>query len=122
LGLDEEPKMDRSKDSTAIRLAQSHYAIERGIVRILRLLSDPVLEENPKEPIKLLEVNEDTTADGIRPVFFGPHANSEIYYPSVIIEVTPDEFDDIQQNPSTLPNGWRLGEELPRAMTAAAGH
>ena len=36
--------MDRSKEAVALRLAQAHYGIVRGIVKILRLLSDPKQE------------------------------------------------------------------------------
>lgn len=113
--------MDRSKDAVALRLAQSHFLVEPGIVQIFRLLADTQLESDPKEPVKLLEVNRDTTADGIRPVFFGPHPGSDILYPSVIVEVTPEEFDGIQRGETKLPNDWRLGPELPRAAMAAAG-
>ncbi len=111
--------MDGSKDAVALRLAQSHYAVERGITKVVRLLAEPEQERDPREPVKLLEVNLDTTADGIRPVFFGPHSGSGIFYPSVIVEVTEDEFQDILQNPGLLPNGWRLGGELPPPLVAA---
>ena len=106
--------MDRSKDAVAQRLAEAHYAIEPGIELIVQLLAPPDRESDPKEPIKLLEVNHDTTADGIRPVFFGPHFPSGIVYPSVIVEVTPDEYEQIQRSSTPLPNGWRLGNEFAR--------
>ena len=113
--------MNRSKDAVALRLAQAHFAVEPGIVSIFRLLAEDLLEtdSNSKEPVKLLEVNPNTTADGIRPVFFGPQASSQIFYPSVIVEVTPDEFNAIQRGAMKLPNNWRLGPELPRAEMAA---
>lgn len=111
-----------SKDSVAKKLAEAHYYVEPGIVRIVRLLATPQQELDAREPIKLLEVNENTTADGIRPVHFGPHAASGILYPSVIVEVTPDEFDTILRDPSRLPNGWRVGEEFPRPSPAAVSH
>ena len=57
--------MDRSKDAVALKLAQSHFAIEHGIIHILRLLTEPQQEADSTEPIKLLEVNRDTTADGV---------------------------------------------------------
>ncbi len=112
--------MDRSKDAVAHRLAEAHYAIEPGIELIVQLEAAAEREADPKEPIKLLEVNQNTTADGIRPVFFGPHTASDIFYPSVIVEITPDEYEKIQHDPSCLPNGWRLGHEFARA--ASAGH
>lgn len=113
--------MDRSKDGVARRLADAHYSVEPGIVHIVRVLAAPEREADAREPIKLLEVNRDTTADGIRPVYFGPHAASGIFFPSVVIEVTPEEFEGIRGDPSALPNDWRIGDDLPRAAPAVAG-
>ena len=112
--------MDRSKDTAAEYLAQAHYAVEPGIRLIVRLESSPDAESSSKEPIKLLEVNENTTTDGIRPVFFGAHPASGVPYPSVIVEVTPGEYEEIRRRPSLLPNGWRLGREVGRAPAARA--
>jgi hypothetical protein len=110
--------MDRSREAVAQRLAEAHYAIEPGIALIIQLLASPDREADPEEPVKLLEVNQNTTANGIRPVFFGPHAASGIFSPSVIVEVTPEEFEQIQRNPNSLPNGWRLGQEFAKAAPA----
>ncbi len=63
--------MDRSKDVVAQRLAEAHYAVEPGIELIIQLVASPDREADPTEPIKLLEVNQNTTADGVHPVFFG---------------------------------------------------
>jgi hypothetical protein len=111
--------MDRSKQAVVQCLAEAHYAIEPGIELILQVLASSDLEADPKEPIKLLEVNQNTTADGIRPVFFGPHVASGILYPSVIVEVTPGEYEQIRNNYTPLPNGWRLGPELARPAHVA---
>lgn len=110
--------MDRSKEAVARRLAEAHYAIEPGIELIVQLVTPLAREADAKEPIKLLEVNQDTTADGIHPLFFGPHAASGIFYPSIIVEVTPDEYEQIQRDPAMLPNGWRLGHEFARPAPA----
>jgi hypothetical protein len=107
--------MDRSKEAVAQRLAEAHYAIEPGIELIIQLVAFPDRESDPKEPIKLLEVNQNTTADGIHPVFFGAHAASGIFYPSVIVEVTPEEYEHIRHDPASLPNGWRLDREFARS-------
>lgn len=111
--------MDRSKEAVAQRLAEAHYAIEPGIEHIVQLVASPDQEADLKEPIKLLEVNQNTTADGVHPIFFGPHAASGVFYPSVIVEVTPGEYEQIQRNQTNLPNGWRLGREVVR--TAPVG-
>ena len=110
--------MDRSKEAVAQRLAEAHYAIEPGIELVIQLLASPDREADPKEPIKLLEVNADTTTDGIIPLFFGAHAASGIIFPSVIVEVTPDEYEQIRRDPARLPNGWRLGHEFAKPAPA----
>src|SRR5438552_11401488 len=107
--------MDRSKEAVALRLAQAHFAVEPGIVQIHRVLAESQQEADAKEPVKLLEVNRDTTSDGIRPVFFGPRPASGIFYSSVIVEVTPEEFEQLKQGTTKLPNDWRLGPELSRS-------
>jgi hypothetical protein len=109
-----------SKDAVAQRLAEAHYALDSGIELIVQLVASPEREADPTEPIKLLEVNQNTTASGIHPLFFGPHAASGIAYPSVIVEVTPDEYDQIRRGPRLLPNGWRLGHEYARPAAAIA--
>ena len=113
--------MDRSKDAVARDLAEAHYSAEPGMVRIVRLVSAGAKESASDEPVKLLEVNQNTTADGIRPIYFGAHPAQGITYSSVIVEVTPAEFDQIRRDPRLLPNGWRLGEEFPRTPAAAVG-
>lgn len=112
--------MEPSKESVAEALAEAHFAVEPGLLRVIRLLAADQQESDPKEPIKLLEINRNTTADGILPVYFGPHEASGIVFPSVIVEVTPKEFDRILADPSSLPNRWQLGREFPGPATAVA--
>jgi hypothetical protein len=109
-----------NKEDAAKLLAESHYAIEPGIKHVFKIVASAGNESDPKEPIKLLEVNESSTAVGIQPVFFGPHAASGMCFPSVIVEVTPDEYNKIVCNPPILPlpNGWRLGDEYAKPKTA----
>ena len=103
-----------SKDEEARRLAQKHYQIEAGITQIFGITGSAEVEVSPTEPIKLLEVNENTIPSGIMPIQFDPAPGAGIHYPSVIIEVTPDEFQDIQTQALTLPEGWTIRELIPR--------
>ncbi len=105
--------IDRSKGVVAARLAQSHYEVDPAIDQIFRVVA-PGREANESEPIKLLEVNRDTSMSGILPIHFGPHASSGIFYPSVIIEVRPEEYEQIVRGQLALPDGWMLGDEFPR--------
>jgi hypothetical protein len=111
--------MNRSKEAVAQRLAEAHYAIEPGIELIVQLVASPERELDPKEPVKLLEVNPNTIASGIHPLYFGAHAASGIFYSSVIVEITPEEYEQVQRDPASLPNGWRLGNEFARPASAA---
>jgi hypothetical protein len=55
------------------------------------------------------------------PLQFGPSPASGLHYPSIIVEVTPEEFERIQTQQLELPEGWIVGERLPRpAETDAA--
>lgn len=107
----------QAKDQAVRELAASHYLIDPGIVEIYRLLSTPEAEKEPQEPIKLLEVNKNAVALGIRPVFFGPDA--EIEYPSVVVDLAPSEFRAIRDGKLGLPNEWQIGERLPRHAAPA---
>ncbi len=53
------------------------------------------------------------------PLHFGPVPAIGILYSSIIIEVTPNEFQKIQSHELKLPEGWEIGEELPRPSDLA---
>jgi len=103
------------RDSVAKLLAESHFRVDPAIRRIVRLvLSDAEQESRQDEPIKLLEVNEDTIATGVQPVYFSAHAPSGIDYPSIIVEVRPEEYQEIEEGTLRLPNGWVAQTEYSR--------
>lgn len=102
------------KAAVAKELANKHYQAEDGLQKVIRYMGGPEAEMRPVEPIKLLEVNANTVPSGVLPVSFGPAPASGIFYPSVIVEVTPEEFAKIQTRELKLPAGWLSGEELPR--------
>ena len=99
------------KYTAAIRLAQAHYRCEPGITEIFQIRTAEA-ESEPTSPVVLLEVNADTVPSGILPLGFGPHPASGDY-PSIIVEVTPDEFRQIKKGQLRLPEGWNLGPLLP---------
>ena len=108
-----------SRDEQAQALAAAHYRIEAGITGIYRLLAGTEVESRPGEPIKLLEVNHDTIATGIMPLEFAPVPDQGWPFTTVIVEVTPAEFEDICHRALALPSGWQLGELLPNPSGAA---
>jgi hypothetical protein len=109
------------KSRAAQVLANKHYDLDDGLTRIFRITGEPDTEVVRGEPIKLLEVNENTYAAGIRPLHFGPSPASGIPYPLIIVEVTPDEFRKIESSELKLPNGWTIGEEFLRPSDAPGG-
>lgn len=112
--------MNQSKESVARRLADAHFRIDADIVRIFRLLAADQTEGAESEPLKLLEVNPNTGKDGVVPVYFGAHPESGIFYPSVIVEIHPDELLDLTRGTLRLPDGWRLGPEFDRPRQAVS--
>jgi hypothetical protein len=103
-----------TKDQEAVLLAGMHYRIETGLTQVYRVNGPVDVEIRPNEPIKLLEVNENTVSSGIMPIQFGPSPAAGLNYSSIIIEVTPDEFRQIQDRRLELPHGWKLGDPIPR--------
>jgi hypothetical protein len=99
----------QDKSTVAHQLAEAHCRVEPSITRVVRLVS--ANEEDSREPIKLLEVNPETSPSGIVPIAFGPD-NPSVPYPSIVVEVTEEEFGEIQTGALPLPEGWQLGHTL----------
>jgi hypothetical protein len=98
----------------AMILARKHYEIEEGLTQIFRITDTVDASVTRGAPIKLLEVNANTSESGVMPLQFGPAPAIGIPYASVIIEVTPNEFEKIRSKELKLPDGWSIGEELPK--------
>jgi hypothetical protein len=104
--------MKKSKLETARSLAKAHFGMEPYLKHVHLL--EPTNEEDPREPIKLLEVVEGTIERGIEPIAFVADPARGIEYPSLIVEVSPDEYEAIRNGKLDLGNhGWSLGTELP---------
>jgi hypothetical protein len=101
--------MAAEKDEVARVLAVAHREMDPAINRIIRLVVDR--EDEVREPVKLLEVNPATSPSGILPIAFGADP-PEIPFPSVVVEVTEAEYDQIATGELPLPEGWRLGDTL----------
>lgn len=110
----------RTKDEEAEELARTHYEVEPGLSHVFRLTGPGGAEDDPAEPIKLLEVHELTVPAGIMPIRFGPDPAHGRHYSSVIVEVTPEEYERIGTNELPLPGGWTVGSLIPKAAAGAA--
>jgi len=103
--------MSRSRIETARYLAESHFRVEPDLKHVFLLTSDR--EDDPREPIKLLEIVDFTLADEIMPVSFAPNPAKGVDYPSSIVEMSTKRYKSLQ-NRTILFRGreWKIGEEL----------
>ena len=101
----------KTKEETAEALAKIHFANEPNLKHIHLL--EPIREDDPGDPIKLLEVVEGTLERGIEPIAFLADPAREIEYPVLIVEVSPKEYLAIKQDTKGLEQrGWSIGKEL----------
>jgi hypothetical protein len=104
-----------TKDEIARNLAQAHFRVEDGLEQVVIIDSG----SDPREPIKLLEVNANTLPTGsIEPFSFS--STSEIPFVTHVAEITPDEYARLQRGELSLPEGWSLEHAvfLPRPRAA----
>jgi len=108
----------QTKDEEARFLAEAHYQLEDSLSEIYWMVGPDEAERAPTEPIKLLEVNANTVPSGVLPLGFGPSPASGLHYSSIIVEVTPDEFQKIRSGSEDfrLPHGWTIGPLIPRPL------
>lgn len=116
-----------TREDEARELARRHYAVEAGVreIYIIKGNGDNGAAHGGggserRDAIKLLEVNENTIAAGISPIQFGPAPASGIHFPSLIVEITPDEFERLRAGDLALPEGWEIGDHIERPKAVRA--
>lgn len=102
-----------AKRLAAERIAERDYEAISSIEHICRLIGDD--EHRPDEPVKMLEVDSETIPSGMQPLCFGHCPEQGINYPCILISVTPEEFDCIEDGSMRLPNGWRREQSYSRS-------
>jgi hypothetical protein len=107
------------KDEEAQKLADANYQIEPAITEIYRLWGTAEVEAQPDEPIKLLVINRETIPTGIMPLGFRPMPGDAIHFRSTIVDVTPEEYEEIRAGRLELPHGWTVGDLLPSPCVGA---
>jgi hypothetical protein len=108
-----------NKVEEARKLAQIHY--ESGSTSAIYFAASGTGRgDGPDDPIKLIEVNEDTLPSGIVPLRFGPIPEKGITHTTTIIEVTGEEFQRIEKGELQLPEGWEKRRLLPRLEMASS--
>jgi hypothetical protein len=97
-----------TRDEVARELISYHVLVEQEIISAFHYVREG--GDSPGEPVKLLEVSRATVPAGIAPIYFGP--TKDIPYPVVIIEVTEEEFREVESGQLPLPPGWEQRVEL----------
>jgi len=92
-------------------LARAHLDVEPNLERVFLL--EPIDERPPNDSIALLEVVAGTIERGIEPIAFTTDPAHGIEYPSLIVEVSPREYQDICDRKLDIrARGWTVGVEL----------
>lgn len=99
-----------TKDEAARTLAGKLFDTDDGITHMYRLVGPA--EDDPGEPIKLLEAHELHEPVGFHPLGFRPMPAVGVPYHHIIMAVSPGELVDVQGGRLELPRGWKLGDEL----------
>ena len=109
-------KMPPTKAEVARELAKYHFVIEEGMERIFIMR---VGLEDPREPIKLLEVNANTFPTGsIEPIPFS--ATGDVPFVTEIAEISPGELALLRDGRLLLPPGWSIEDAEPLERPDAA--
>ena len=105
------------KEQVATELILAHFSVEPYLTEVWRIFGDN--DASPTEPIKLLGVNGASVATGsVTPFPFTP--TEDVPFPSVIFELTPDEFAAAKKDPAKLPRGWSLSDGRARRFERPA--
>jgi hypothetical protein len=95
-----------SKQQAARDLVAHHFQVEPDLKAVYVFVDQNGASD---APIRLLEVNAATVPSGSVEVFsFAP--TGQIPYPVQIAEVTEEEFEALQRDPTALPAGWALDQ------------
>jgi hypothetical protein len=91
-------------------LAKAHSEVEPSPKHVHLIL--PFNDKDPNEPIKLLEVVEGTMERGIEPIGFTADPARGIEYPSIVVEISPAEYEAFRREGKLNYRDWSIGEEL----------
>ena len=105
------PGIAFDRDSLARSYADRHLKTDPGIRDIYYLQADV-----PEREIRFVEINELMATrenDPLEPIDFGVDTGSETSHSLMVLDVTPDQWEQIRDDPRRLPAGWVL--DLDRA-------
>src|SRR5690606_23273199 len=99
---------ESDKDRAARELIEWHYQVEPELELVYRVVTDN--EDDPDEPIKLVEINAAAVRTG-RFSAFGFAPTQDFAYHTVIAELTRDELNALRSR-GEIPSGWDLDKAL----------
>jgi hypothetical protein len=94
------------RDAMARWYADRHLKTDPGILEVCYLPTNA-----PDREIRLLEVNEliaSREENPVEPIDFGVDIGGEIQHTLFVVDVTPEQWERIQQGRLALPDGWSL--------------
>jgi hypothetical protein len=101
----------KSRLEAAEGLAAAHFRVDPSLRRVH--LIEPMCDRDPSDPMRLLEVVEGTLERGIEPVGFTADPAHGVDCPSVIVEVSPAEFESFRSGTVSFEGrDWTIGREL----------
>ena len=106
------------KDEEARKLAEAHYEVEVGITQIFRITRSAEAEVLPNEPIKLLEVNENTIPVGIMPLASARRRRMAFIIRRSSSRSLRRSSKEFSPRNSPLPDGWTISDLVPRPLEA----
>ena len=102
------PRNEMSKDEFVDWIARQHFAVDKGITRIVYFPRGA-----PAEEVRLLEVNALANLPENGPVEafdFMPDIEG-VHYSLFVADVPPNQFEAIRNRQLGLPQGWQWGDE-----------
>ena len=97
-----------SRDSWAGMYATRHLATDPGIQEICYLQ-----DQSPENEIRLVEVNELLSLreiDHLEPIDFGVDIDGVHPHRLLVLDVTPQEWEQVKGGRLRLPAGWSMNE------------
>lgn len=97
--------MSRSKEEAARELIARHFRGEPALRRIFWVVT--AADGSDDEPIKLLEVNQNSPTEG-QIEFFNFPPSEHFPFRSLVAEVSPTQLERIRDGSILLPDDWDI--------------
>lgn len=104
------PALQFDRDSMAKWYARQHLKTDPGVRAIHYLPTDA-----PEREIRFIEVNAliaELDDHALEPIDFGVDRGMDTEHRLVVLDVTPTQWERIQESPSQLPPGWSLKDAV----------